>query len=180
MTWDELGQYFHDLPEKISDAVPDIVAETAVEYFKESFDKKAFDGNPWEPAKRPRKNGSLLVDSGTLVNSIEPSLISKEKVIISAGVKKAPYARAHNEGFSGPVQVAPFTRQTQSRTVDVPQYSRGGKVVEAHKWDIPGGTQSVRGFTKQVNIPKRQFMGQSKELAFRLYTRIEDYLKSIL
>ena len=28
------------------DAAPDIVAETATEYFKESFTEKAFDGNP--------------------------------------------------------------------------------------------------------------------------------------
>jgi len=180
MTFEDLGQYFHDLPEKIADAVPDIVAETAVEYFKESFDKKSFDGNPWEPAKNPRTNGSLLVDSGALVNSIEPSLISREKVIISAGVKKAPYAKAHNEGFNGPVQVAPFTRVTKSRTVEVPQYSRNGKVIAAHDWTLPGGPQSVKGFTKQANVPQRQFMGPAKELAFRLYARIEDYLKSIL
>ena len=180
MTFDELADYISQIPEMIQEYVPEIVAETAVEYFKGSFDRKAFDGNPWQEAKKPRPNGSLLVDSGTLVNSIEPTLISAEKVVISAGHTKAPYAKAHNEGFNGVANVKPFTRNSKSRTVDVPEYTRRGKVVPAHKWDIPGGEQSVRAHNVNMNLPKRQFMGHSEELNLIIKDRIDKLLNSKL
>lgn len=153
MTFDQLGEYFARLPETIMDDVPDIVAETAIEYYKGTFDKKAFDGNPWKEALKPRTNGSLMVDSGSLVNSITVSLVSRQKVVISAGNDKVPYAKAHNEGFTGPVNVSQFT-------------DKNGKNVKAH--------------TRAMDLPQRQFLGKSDELALLLYERLEAYLKTIL
>ncbi len=152
MTFDELAGYFSRLPDSILQDVPDIIAETAVEYYRQAFDVKGFDGNPWAPAKKPRSNGSLLVDSGTLVNSIEPTVITPEKVVISAGHTKAPYAKAHNEGLSGPIQVKAFTRAD-------------GKNVKSH--------------TRNMNLPQRQFMGMSEELNARIKERIERRLRNI-
>lgn len=153
MTFDELGDYFAGLPEEIMTDVPDIVAETAIEYFKGTFDKKAFDSNPWKEAKKPRTNGSLMVDSGSLVNSITASLISRQKVVISAGNDKVPYAKAHNEGVAETVNVKQFT-------------DKNGKTVKAH--------------TREANLPQRQLIGKSDELSVILYERIEAYLKTIL
>lgn len=180
MTFQDLAAYFATLPDVIMNEVPDIVAETAVEYFKESFDKKSFNGNPWAPAKKPRSNGSLLVDSGTLVNSIEPRMITPERVIISAGHTKAPYAMAHNEGYTGSVRVEPFTRTTEGRSVDVPTHTRKGKTIKAHTWNIPGGEQQVKAFTRKMNLPQRQFMGMSDELNQLIRDRIEKRIQSRL
>lgn len=151
MTFADFEKYLTDLPDEILNEAAQIVAETATEYYKDTFTKKAFDGNLWTAPKKEKSTGSLLVDSGNLLNSIRPALISREKVVISAGNDKVPYAQAHNEGVHGPVTVNPFTRN--------------GK--------------EVKGYTRQANLPQRQFMGKADELGELLYKRIEAYLNTI-
>ena len=143
------------LPEKILPEAAQIVAETATEYYKETFRKKAFDGNPWAPARVPKRTGSLLIDSGAMLNSIRPSEISARKVVISAGNDKVPYARVHNEGYSGPVTVPEHTRHTRR------------------------GDMKVRQHVRNVNIPQRQFLGESAELNEKIHDRIERYIESL-
>ena len=140
-------------------AVPDLVAELAVDYFKERFRYKEFDGKEWpEPGRGyKRSNGSLLVDSGHLLNSIRPAEISTDKVVISAGNDNVLYAKVHNEGFSGSVVV-----KTHDRT------SKKGKqyVVKQH--------------TRKALIPQRQFMGESRELNIIFKKDIEQLFKTII
>lgn len=155
MDFNDLKRYFRELPAKVMDAAPDIVADTATEYFKERFTEKSYDGNPWTPAKKPKRTGSLLVNSGALVNSIRPSYIGRDKVTISAGDLKVDYARVHNEGFQGEVVVNPFRRV------------RNGKV------------EDVRAHTRNVNIPKRQFMGHADELAKKIHSRLQPVVNTI-
>ena len=84
-------------------ALPDIVAEEAVEYSRRRFTEKAFDGKPWRPVSpnyHPRR-GTLLVRSGALLNSVRVASVTPQKVVITAGNSKVAYARAHNEGFAG-------------------------------------------------------------------------------
>ncbi len=156
MTIDELEKYFEQLPDQIFDNVPDIVAETATEYFKERFTEKSFDKNPWAPAKVPKHTGSLLVESGNLLNSIKPSEITRERVVISAGNEKVEYAKVHNEGFTGPVIIPAHTRSTKR------------------------GSVGVRQHTRIQNIPRRQFMGYASELLETIKERIDNFLKNIL
>lgn len=154
MNFDDLQKYFDTLPDKVLDVASEIIADTAVEYFKERFTEKSYDGNPWAPGK-PKRTGSLLVQSGALLNSIRPTYIGRDKVTISAGDLKVDYARIHNEGFNGKVTVNPFSR------------TRNGKV------------EDVKQFTRQMNIPKRQFMGKAGELAKKLHDRLEPALNEI-
>lgn len=133
------------------DMVPDMVAERATEYFKERFKEKEFDGTPW-PGPGPnykRTNGSLLVDTSALMNSIRPCLISAEKTVISAGNSKVGYAKAHNEGFIGSV------------------------VVKEHKRTSKKGKKyTVKQHTQNRKIPQRQFVGESRALYQILKTDI--------
>lgn len=152
----DLENYFETLPEKIMNDVPEIVAETAVSYYKNTFSKKAFDGNPWAPAKVSKRTGSLLINSGALMNSIRPAYIGKDKVVISAGNEKVGYAKTHNEGFQENVQVPAHVRHT----------SRYGDV-------------NVRAHSRKTNIPARPFMADSKELNKEIRNRIEGYMDSL-
>lgn len=183
MDINELNNYLQSLPDEIMSEAADIVAETATEYFKMTFRNKAFDGNPWVPAKVPKRTGSLLIDSGALLNSIRPALISPERVTISAGNDKVEYAQAHNEGYKGTVTVPTHTRKTKSRSVDVPEYTRktkkGSTTVPAHIWNIKGGDVQVGSHTRKVDIPQREFMGDSKELNEQIHTRIEAFIDSL-
>lgn len=97
-TFEDLEKFLQELPDKVMDDTAEIVSETAVEYFKGAFTKKAFDGNPWDEGA-PKKRGTLLVDSANLLNSIQPVEVSRERVVISAGNDKVDYAKVHNEGY---------------------------------------------------------------------------------
>ena len=150
MDFNELGNYLTSLPDRILDNASQIVAETATEYYKERFKEKAFDGNPWAPAKVPRRN------SGNLLNSIRPAYIGRDKVVISAGNDKVGYAQVHNEGFTGSVVVPAHVRRTRKY-----------------------GDVNVKEHTRQANIPQRQFMGESDELANQIHERLEGYINSL-
>lgn len=155
MTLKELESYLRNLPDEVLPDAAEIVAETATEYYKETFTKKAFDGNPWAPGK-PKKRGSLLIDSGALLNSIRATEVTPRHVVIAAGNAKVTYARVHNEGFSG--------------TVSVPEHIRHTK-----NGDFP-----VRAHTRMAHIIKRQFIGDSSELNAQIKDRLQSFLNSKL
>lgn len=150
MTVTEFANWLGRFGDQIRDTTPDIIAETATEYFKETFSKKEFDSKSWAAAK-PKTTGSLLIDSGSLLNSIEPVVVSKTEVLISAGNDKVQYAQAHNEGFKG--------------VVSIPTHTRKGKTVEAH--------------SRKVDLPKRQFMGNANQLNAKIKQRIEGHISSL-
>lgn len=156
MDFNDLSNYLTSLPDQILDNASQIVAETATEYYKERFKEKVFDGNPWAPAKVPRRNGSLLINSGNLLNSIRPAYIGHDKVVISAGNDKVDYAQVHNEGYSGSVIVPAHVRRTRKY-----------------------GDVNVKEHTRDTNIPQRQFMGESDELANIIHERIEKAINKL-
>ncbi|MDR1499683.1 MAG: phage virion morphogenesis protein [Tannerellaceae bacterium] len=155
MTLDELENNLNTLPDRILSDAAHIVAETAVESFKENVRTKAYDGAPWKAAAKIKRTGSLLVQSGALVNSIRPYYVGTDKVIITAGGDKVTYAKVHNEGFTGPVAVAAHRRKTKK-----------------------SGSVEIRAHTKNAAIPKRQFMGKSREALDKITERIKGYLSS--
>lgn len=156
MNFSDLENYLGSLPDKVLDDAAQIVAETATEYYKERFREKAFDGNPWTPAKVPRRNGSLLIDSGNLLGSIRPAYVGRDKVVISAGNDKVDYAQVHNEGFTGQVTVPAHVRHTAKH-----------------------GDVQVREHTRRTNIPARPFMGKADELADKIHDRLEGYINTL-
>ena len=153
-----LKKELQPLVDQIKEAVPEIIAETATEYYQETFRKKAFDGQPWPgwSAGYKRSNGSLMVDTRALLGSIRPTLISWPKVVISGGNEKVKYARAHNEGFVGSV------------------------VIPAHQRTSPSGkTSKVKQYTMNMRLPQRQFMGDAKELEQQIHDNVEGYIHSL-
>lgn len=156
MDFNELENYLTTLPDTVLDRAAEIVAETATTYYKGRFREKAFDGNPWAPAKVPRKNGSLLINTGHLRGSIRPDYVGRDKVVISAGNDNTGYAQTHNEGFTGQVAVSTHVRHTDKY-----------------------GDVKVKSHARQANIPKRQFMGQSDELADNIHKELEKYINTL-
>lgn len=152
----EIDKLLENQMEEILQGTAQIVSETSVEYFQNTFRTKKFDGNPWAPPRVPKRSGSLLVQSGALLNSIRPVLVSPERIVIAAGNEKVDYAQVHNEGFKGSVTVPAHIRHTRR------------------------GDQTVRQHTRNVNIPQRQFIGNAQELENDLQERIEAYVKSVL
>ncbi|MCW0514357.1 hypothetical protein OKE69_11065, partial [Riemerella anatipestifer] len=89
--------------------------------------------------------------------SIRIGQVWEDKVRVVAGGADVPYAKAHNEGFSGVVEqkVNPFLR-------------RGKK----------GEPIAVKGHTRTIhqNIPKRQFIGDEESSA-ELRQRIKNIVR---
>lgn len=133
------------------------VASIATEYYVDRFEEKEWDGVKWEPAKNPPNRGSLMLRRSWLRNSIEPVDVTQQRVIIKAGDNlKITYAQAHNEGFEGDVNVSPFIRR------------------------VKGKRQEVRAHIRHMRIPKRQFMGVTKELEDRIASDMEALIESKL
>lgn len=147
-----LSEELRGLMGDILDDSAQIIAHTASEYYRDSFSRKAFDGKPW-PLGRPKRRGSLLIQTGALANSIHPSVISRDRVVISAGGDKIPYARVHNEGISEPIKI--------------PAHVRLGRSGERHQ---------VREHSRIMRLPQRQYMGQSKELDDLIHDRLQGYI----
>ncbi len=149
-----------ELKDKVLDAMPRIVASTAVDYFQDTFGEKAFDGKKWpgfSSGYKHRTNGSLMIDSAELMNSIRPTRMERNVVEVSAGNDKVNYAQPHNEGFSG--------------SVVVPAHKRTGK---------KGKEFIVKSHTRKMFLPKRQFMGDSEELGKLIEKRAKGFINSII
>lgn len=155
MTLNDLYNYFDELGDNIGKYAPEIIAETAVTYYKQAFTKKSFGSDTWEPASIDKNTGSLLIESGALLNSIEPISITSKVVTIQAGNEKVDYAQAHNEGFKGVISIPAHTRKTKK------------------------GSCNVSEHTRNIDLPQRQFMGETTELDQNIKKRLEIFLNSI-
>lgn len=147
---EKINAWFAKFQYRMEKEVPDIVAETATAFFRETFVKQSWDGVLWKAlspkydAKKTRGKGRILRVSGNLEASIRPSEVNGNRVVISAGNQNVPYARVHNEGLhvSGTRNVRPYTNSNFMG-------KRKAVAIKAH-------TRTVN-----YNMPKRQFMGHS-------------------
>jgi len=154
-------------------AFPDIIAETAVEHFKEGFISKSWEGVPWAPyknKKREPKKGSLMMRTNNLFSSIRPSEVNPSLVTISAGSPKVPYARIHNEG-------GVINKAARSETFVRNRYTKGKKAKAFGGMGLyKGGTKAGKGLTfkaHSITMPQRQFMGVSASLNLRIMNRLK-------
>lgn len=170
-TFNDLEKYARQLPAKLKQTAAAIIAETATEDFKQNFTRKSFDGRPWPDAQNPPPRGSLMVRSGSLVNSIKPTTVTPQKVVITAGDSHAPYARIHNQGFVGGVTVKPHHRSTKAT-----QWAKNPLTQKHHRT----ATTQVQGYTKRMVMPRRQFMGYSKTLETAILKRLKAAFKNQL
>lgn len=156
-----INNWFADFEHRFKTTVPNIVAETAVEFFQDTFKKQAWDGVPWQQLstkyakKKTRGKGRILTASGILMRSIRPSQVNVNRIVITAGSTKAPYAKVHNEGLrvTGARKVRSYTNSN---------FMGKGKSIQ------------IKGHTRTVNykMPRRQFMGHSKYLNTILMDRL--------
>lgn len=170
-------EVFKQLEAKLANTfreLPPIIGEEAVNFTLENFDKQGWQGDSFEPwqkrlnpnawGKKDDSTRAILVKTGKLRRSIRISKIVEDTIYIQAGGADVPYARTHNEGFSGTVNQ------------NVGEHLRKGKKGENIK---------VSAFqrTIQQNIPKRKFIGgdlESSQLRARIKNAIVIELKKIV
>ena len=164
MNEQKLNAWFANFEHRFDKQVPDIIAETATEYFKERFIRKNWDNTPWRGYKNKKyepSRGSLMMRSNLLFQSVRPAVVEPGRVRISAGSSKVPYARVHNEGLR----------------VRAVQY------VRPHKNNNFMGRQkrvNIKGHSRKIDfkMPRRQFMGHSAILNREIIKRLRTAFKS--
>jgi phage gpG-like protein len=168
-----IESFFNGLTANIREKAPTVIAETAVEYYKESIITGKFDGVPFKPlsqaylkAKR-RNRDKVLYLNGLLWASIRPAEVSADRVVISAGSSKVPYARIHNEG-------GVIVHNARSETFVRNRHASGKRKGLFKKGTKPGQGHQYRSYT--VNIPQRRFMGYAAELNERIMNRLKQEL----
>ena len=141
----------------IRQSLSDIATEVGHE-FKENFRRQAFFSQAWPRRKAKIREGSLLIDTGTLRNSIIAQVQGDNVVFTSS----EPYAQIHNDG--GTIVV----------TTRMKRYFWAKFNQENHGWSKSGSDLSTKAeFYKamamkrvgsKITIPKRQFIGWSDEV----------------
>lgn len=130
--------------------------------FKNWIDKNGVE--KWKPRKR-KDRGSLLARSGRLKRSIRKMMTGDYYVSIGTDV---PYARMHNEGanINKTVMVKAFKRKRPKPK------RRAGRKRKAEKSLSQFVNVRAHKRKMKLNIPQRQFIGDSEFLA----KRIEKYI----
>lgn len=153
---------------------PGMLGNDAVNFFLDSFKRQAWLGSRLEPWAKRRNNKrrpgrAILVDTGRLRRSIRITKVSQGNVTIGTDV---PYAKAHNEGFRGTVQVKAHKRNkyTKSR-VGTGKLTKTGKE-RTKTISTVSGSSMVKAHTRKVNIVQRRFMGTSPYFTKQLQRRL--------
>lgn len=152
---------------QLRQAWPTLAGGMAVQYSREAFRKATWDGQPWPDRKKDkawsdgdrseRPNRALLIKTGRLRRSVRQLYARPGEVSIGTDV---PYAAIHNDGGT----------------------IRGPQRVRAHlKRSKRGKQYMVKSHLRTVNIaiPKRQFLGDSREFSQKITTLLEKKSREI-
>jgi phage gpG-like protein len=188
---DLLGRHARDIENLTRTGMPVIIGQMAVSHFKNNFRQSGFVNNgvqTWTPAKRiGRSNhagnnyGTLLSGRNHLMNSIR-YIPGDAKVTVSNSVE---YATVHNEGrtfYSRPAVTGKMRKFAWAKFYEI----MGGR--PAAGTPIPADAQKWRGLalTKKTNLnirivmPKRQFIGDSRELNDKITEKFNAEIVRIL
>lgn len=136
---------------------------TGVRFFKESFQNQGFTNQsfePWEKRKDdPDPLRKVLVKSSYLMESIQIFDSNEKKIVFGSD---AEYGSIHNEG--GSVRI-PITQKSRN------YFWYMFKLTNNSKWK---GLALTKKTAITINIPKRQFMGES----ITLMNDLDDWLKN--
>lgn len=119
------------------------------EMFDRNFERKGFFGENWTPRKNSAAKGSLLHVTGKMRRSIRPAIRGKGIHFTSP----LPYTETHNKGGT-------FAQSVRSHT----RTSKTGK------------SYTVKAHSRTVIMPKRQFIGDSREVQQAIKTIINENL----
>ncbi len=154
---------------------PGMLGNIAVNFFLDRFKYQNWLGSSTDPWRQRKASGgrnkgrAILVQSGRLRRSIRITRITGLVTYIGTDV---PYARAHNQGFRGTVAVKAFTRNKYTKhKIGTGKLTKKGKERMKTVQRIGGATQ-VKAHSRNMNLPRRQFMGYSPVLEKQLQRKL--------
>lgn len=169
---DAMVRKLNAVDDYIDNDLPLIIGTEAVNHFKESFVNEGFTDTglqKWSSRKTKRSGGTnsqpVLSNTGELADSIEFRVEGKN-IIITTDKK---HAQIHNEG--GTIKVTDGMRKYF--------WAMHYAAQEAGDEDLMNQWKYL-ALSKEIKIPKRQFIGESEVLNQRIAVRIERDLTNIL
>ncbi len=153
------------------DQVTTIAGVEAVNHFKASFPNQGFtDTNliKWKERKKKDEGRGILTKTGRLRRGIKVLSKNPTSVMVGVDLSEVPYAQVHNDGFNGTVAVRAHIRRNTRNNV----YK-----VKNRKLDATG-INAIAAGTRKMNIPRRQFVGNSEELNQKINKKVAAALKS--
>lgn len=144
--------------EQAKSSLPKVLANDTKKFFLASWQKQGWDNGgvkAWSPRKYNKNKRSagraILVKSGALRRAVNASLKSATFDSIKFSVD-LPYAQIHNEG--GVIN--------KGSSIKVIHFSKKGKFSKNNK--RANYAQKVNIGSHDINMPKRQYMGDSASL----------------
>lgn len=142
--------------------LPTVLVNEAVNWTKENFRRQGFPGSSFQSWPARKNNGKatgrgILIKSGRLSRS--PRMISTGPLRATFGTD-VPYAAAHNNGFRGTVNVKAHKRN-KIGTIRV-STGKTGQPFKNKKSIV--GRGDVKAHQRQMNLPRRRFIGYSPVL----------------
>ena len=178
-----------DILREVADRLPRTVGITAVNHFTQNFRDSGFrDGGlrPWQKTLRQRGKGTEA-QYGPLTSRRNHLMRSTSFTTAPGQVtveNPVPYAAIHNEG--GDINTHPRVTDRLRRYAWHMAYSLSGSKgklskdlpEEAAKWRAIALTKKQR-LNVRAHIPKRQFIGDSKELTQKINRLINESIERI-
>lgn len=155
---------------KVLQYAPGLLGNHALNFFNDRFREQGWLGyrfEKWKARKNDgkRKGRAILIDRARLKRGNRIVSNSGGQVVLG---NDTPYAKAHNDGFKGVVNVKAHSRNRYSKTkIGTGKYTKNGKERTKTISNISGGV-SVKAHTKRMNLPQRKFMGASPYLSAQL------------
>lgn len=151
--------------DKLKRELPKKVAARCVSYFLESFRKQGWKDNTFQSWKSRKvagkkgKNRNLLVKSGRLRRAVNTGLAKVVSWNLIRFEIDLPYAAIHNEGFDGTENVKSHKRRIKTKV-------KVSSLRTSHRTTVRAtvGETQVEAHTRHMKMPKRKYMGDSKEL----------------
>lgn len=132
---------------------PTKAGNIALRFVNGNFRAQGFQGATFKRWKANKRNGTILVKTGKLRAANYFTIQAGQATIKN----QMPYAKAHNEGFKGDVNVKAHTRNQYSKTkVGTGKFTKTGK--ERQKtMTMKSGQSNVKAHTRKIDLPQRQF-----------------------
>ena len=147
--------------------LPNVLAITAVNFFKRNFDREGFVDKPfkrWPGVSNPRdRSRKVLTKSGRLRRGLKKFQATRNRVVVGVG-SEIKYAAIQNNG--GTIPITPKMRR--------------------YFWAMykKTGAEYYKGLAltkkKHLDIPKRQFIGDSKAILVTIDRTVVRELKNAL
>lgn len=149
----EVNKKASELKNYVLSVFPTRAGNIALRFIDGNFRAQGFQGTSFKKWKANKRNGTILVKTGKLraANSYttQPSQVTIRNPM--------PYAKVHNEGYSGSITVKAHSRNKYKKAkVGTGKFTKTGKE-RTRTMSMKTGQSTIKAHTRKVNIPQRQF-----------------------